>query len=250
MAEQTPEQQQQQQQSSAAQQSLVDRDALVERYRPFVFSVVKQVLNTMPVKVDFEELVSYGMVGLLEAADRYDPRRKASFITFSHYRIKGAIFDGLRQMGILTRTPNDAWTRREAVVNDLLQTVADDESENPSTGSPVDEEIQGVSRWIDSLIPAYLLSLSDENAPDVADSRELPDKTVEFQNTVAVLRNAVGELPAKEKNLIEALYFKQITTTELARQMGVNKSWVSRLHAKAVERLRQRLVNIGFLPPS
>jgi RNA polymerase sigma factor for flagellar operon FliA len=249
VAEQTPEQQQQQ--FSAAQQSLVDRDALVERYRPFVFSVVKQVLNTLPVKVDFEELVSYGMVGLLEAADRYDPRRKASFITFSHYRIKGAIFDGLRQMGILTRTPNDAWARRESVVNDLLQTVADDESENPSAASSsVDEEIQGVSRWIDSLIPAYLLSLSDENAPDVADSRELPDKAVEFQNTVAVLRNAVGELPAKEKNLIEALYFKQITTTELARQMGVNKSWVSRLHAKAVDRLRQRLVNIGFLPPS
>ncbi|HLM03249.1 MAG TPA: sigma-70 family RNA polymerase sigma factor [Pyrinomonadaceae bacterium] len=247
MAEQTPEQQQQQ--FSAAQQSLVDRDALVERYRPFVFSVVKQVLNTLPARVDFEELVSYGMVGLLEAADRYDPRRKASFITFSHYRIKGAIFDGLRQMGILTRTPNDAWVRRESVVNDLLQTASDDESENPATGT-VDDEIQGVSRWIDSLIPAYLLSLSDENAPDVADSRELPDKAVEFQNTIAVLRNAVGELPPKEKNLIEALYFKQITTTELAKQMGVNKSWVSRLHAKAVERLRQKLVTIGFLPSS
>jgi RNA polymerase sigma factor for flagellar operon FliA len=245
VAEQTPEQQQ----FSAAGQSLVDRDALVERYRPFVFSVVKQVLNTLPVKVDFEELVSYGMVGLLEAADRYDPRRKASFITFSHYRIKGAIFDGLRQMGILTRTPNDAWVRRESVVNDLLQTVADDESENPSATS-VDDEIQGVSRWIDSLIPAYLLSLSDENAPDVVDSHELPDKAVEFQNTIAVLRNAVGELPPKEKNLIEALYFKQITTTELAKQMGVNKSWVSRLHAKAVERLRQRLISIGFLPSS
>lgn len=245
MAEQTP----QPQQFSAAEQSLVDRDALVERYRPFVYSVVKQVLNTLPVKVDFEELVSYGMVGLLEAADRYDARRKASFITFSHYRIKGAIFDGLRQMGILTRTPNDAWVRREAVVNDLLQTVADDESENPSA-APVDEEIQGVSRWIDSLIPAYLLSLSDENAPDIADLSELPDKAVEFKNTIAVLRNAVGELPPKEKNLIESLYFKQITTTELAKQMGVNKSWVSRLHAKAVERLRQRLVHIGFLPSS
>lgn len=239
MAEQTSEH------SSAAQQALIDRDELVERYRPYVYSIVKQVLNTFPVKVDFEELVSYGMIGLLEAADRYDPRHKASFVTFSYYRIKGAIFDGLRQMGILTRTPNDAWVRREAVLNDLVQTASDDETENPT--SNVNDEIQTVEKFVDSLIPAYLLSLSEENAPDIADTRDLQNVAIEFRETINLVRETVKELPEKEKEIIEALYFKHITTTELAKKMGVNKSWVSRLHAKAINRLRQRLALTGVL---
>lgn len=240
MTERTPEQ------TAAAQAAFADRDELVERYRPYVYSIVRQVLQTFPVRVDFEELAGYGMVGLLEAADRYDPRRKVSFVTFSYYRIKGAIFDGLRQMGILTRTPNEAWVRREAALNDLAQTAADDETEAIGAGR-VEDEIQSVEKFVDALIPAYLLSLSEDNAPDVADQRELQSADVEFRELVGLVRETVAELPEKEREIIEALYFRQLSTTELAKKMGVNKSWVSRLHAKAVTRLRQRLAMIGVL---
>lgn len=239
MTEQTPEYP-----GATAQKALDDRDELVERYRPYVFSIVRQVSQKFPVNIDFEELVGYGMLGLLEAADRYDPRRKVSFVTFSHYRIKGAVFDGLRQMGILTRTPNDAWVRREAVLNDLVQTASDDETEGPSS---VDDEIHNVQKFVDSLIPAYLLSLSEENAPEIADSGDLQDAVIEFEETVKLVKATVSDLPDKEREIIEALYFKHVTTTELARQMGVNKSWISRLHSKAINRLRQRLVTIGVL---
>ena len=230
---------------SAGQTVFDDRDALVERYRPYVYSIAKQVSNSFPVKIDFEELVGYGMVGLLEAAERFDPRRKVTFVTFSYYRIKGAIFDGLRQMGILTRTPNEAWARREAALNDLVQTAADDEIEGAS-GS-VTDDIQTVEKFVDSLIPAYLLSLSEENAPDVADSRELPNASVEMRETIKIVRETVRELPEREREIIESLYFRQVSTTELAKKMGVNKSWVSRLHSKAVTRLRQRLAMMGVL---
>lgn len=232
-------------QSTATQSAFLDREALVERYRPYVYSIAKQVLQTFPVKIDFEELVGYGMIGLFEAADRYDVRRKVSFVTFSYYRIKGAMFDGLRQMGILTRTPNDAWVKRESVLNDLVQTAADDDG--TAANSTVNDEIQAIEKYVDSLIPAYLLSLSEENAPDIADSTELPNVDIEFRETIKLVRETVKDLPEKEKEIIEALYFKQISTTELAKQMGVNKSWVSRLHTKAVARLRQRLSMIGLL---
>lgn len=239
MAEQSPEY------LRSAAQALVDREELVERYRPFVFSIARQVSQSFPMRIDLEELVGYGMIGLLEAADRYDPRRNVSFTTFSHYRIKGAVFDGLRQMGILTRTPNDDWVRRETVLNDLIQTASDDNTEN--AGASVEDEIQTISKLVDSLIPAYLLSLSQENAPDIADTRDLPNVAVEFQDTFNLVRQTVQELPEKEREIIEALYFKQLSTTELAKKMGVNKSWVSRLHSKAVNRLRQKLSLIGIL---
>jgi RNA polymerase sigma factor for flagellar operon FliA len=240
VAEQTPDY------LYSAAQALIDREELVERYRPYVFSIAKQVSQSFPMRVDFEELVGYGMIGLLEAADRYDPRRNISFTTFSHYRIKGAVFDGLRQMGILTRTPNDDWVRREAVLNDLIQTAADDHTENSVDG--VDDEIQSISKLVDFLIPAYLLSLSQENAPDVPDTRDLPNVAIEFQETVNLVLQTVRDLPEKEHEIIESLYFAHLSTTELAKKMGVNKSWVSRLHSKAINRLRQKLVLIGILP--
>jgi RNA polymerase sigma factor for flagellar operon FliA len=242
VAEQTPDY------LYSAAQALIDREELVERYRPYVFSIAKQVSQSFPMRIDFEELVGYGMIGLLEAADRYDPRRNVSFTTFSHYRIKGAVFDGLRQMGILTRTPNDDWARREAVINDLIQTASDDNTENASAS--VDDEIQSISKLVDSLIPAYLLSLSRENAPDVPDTRDLPNVAIEFQDTFNLVYQIVRELPEKEREIIEALYFTHFSTTELANKMGVNKSWVSRLHSKAINRVRQKLAEIGILSDS
>ena len=242
MAEQTPDY------LYSAAQVLTDREQLVERYRPFVFSIVRQVSHSFPIRIDFEELVGYGMIGLLEAADRYDPRRNVSFTTFSHYRIKGAVFDGLREMGIVTRAPHVGGTSREAVLNDLIQTAADDNTEN-STAS-VDDEIQSISNLIDSLIPAYLLSLSEENAPDIADTRALPNTAVEFKEIFDIVRRTIKELPEKERDLIEALYFTQLSRVEIAQKMGVNKSWISRLHAKAVNRLRQKLTLIGVLSGS
>lgn len=233
------------QQSPEILNALPDRDELVERYRPLVNSIVGRVLRSLPVHIEFQEAVSYGMIGLLEAADRYDPRRKVSFVTFSYYRIRGSVFDGLRQMGILTRTPNDNWVRREVALNDLVQTSIDDET--GSAPGSVDDEIRNVIKYVDSLIPAYLLSLSAENAPDIADDREIPWTEIELQEMVGLVKEAVQGLPKKERDIIEALYFKHTSTTDLATQMGVNKSWVSRLHSKAILRVRQRLSMKGIV---
>lgn len=239
MAEQTS------QQSVETLHALPDREELVERYRPLVNSIVGRILRSLPVQIEFQEAVSYGIVGLLEAADRFDPRRKVSFVTFAYYRIRGSVFDGLRQMGILTRTPNENWVRREVVLNDLVQTEIDDETDR--TPGTVDDEIGRVVKYVDSLIPAYLLSLSAENAPDVVDEREVPWDEIEFREMVNIVKEAVQGLPEKERDILEALYFKHMTTTDLAEQMGVNKSWVSRLHSKAIQRVRQRLSMKGIV---
>lgn len=225
--------------------TLPDRDELVERYRPLVNSIVGRILRSLPVQVEFQEAVSYGIIGLLEAAERFDPRRRVSFVTFSYYRIRGSVFDGLREMGILTRTPNDNWVRREVALNDLVQTAIDDETDGV-TGS-VDDEIKGLAKYVDSLVPAYLLSLSAENAPDIADERETSAADIEFREMIDLIREAVNGLPEKERDILEALYFKHMTTTDLAAKMGVNKSWVSRLHSKAVLRVRQRLSMKGII---
>lgn len=239
MTEHTP------QQSGEILNALPDREELVERYRPLVNSIVGRILRSLPVQVEFQEAASYGIIGLLEAAERFDPRRKVSFVTFSYYRIRGAVFDGLREMGILTRTPNDNWVRREVALNDLVQTAIDDETDRVS--GTIEDEIKGVVKYVDALVPAYLLSLSAENAPDIADERELSGAAIEVREMVDLVKEAVQGLPEKERDILEALYFKHMSTTDLATKMGVNKSWVSRLHAKAILRVRQRLSMKGVI---
>jgi RNA polymerase sigma factor (sigma-70 family) len=92
-----------------------------------------------------------------------------------------------------------------------------------------------------------LLSLSAENAPDIADQRDVTGIDIEFREMLDLVKDAVQGLPEKERDIIEALYFKHMTTTDLAVQMGVNKSWVSRLHSKAIQRVRQRLSMKGVV---
>ncbi|MEZ5307612.1 MAG: sigma-70 family RNA polymerase sigma factor [Pyrinomonadaceae bacterium] len=231
-------------QKHAIQQGMVDREELVEKYRYFVYSIVKKIRAPLHQFVEFEELVNYGMVGLLEAADRFDPTRGISFTTFSYYRIRGAIFDGLRSMGVLMRSPKGKWVQRESNLNDLVQTSADD-----SQGSSnLNDEISEVGTMIDRIIPAYLLSLSDENTPEIADLRELPSETTELKGLLTLVTNELKKLDERERVLLESLYFKGITTTDLAKEMGVTKSWVSRLHSKAIEKLRASLVDMGVLP--
>ena len=226
-------------------ENLVDREELVEKYRYYVYSIVKKVRATTPGNVDFEELVSYGMIGLMEAADRYDPRRGIAFTTFSYYRIRGAIFDGLREMGILMRSPQGKWVQREANINDLVQAASDDTEGGNQT---VNDEIKQVGTLVDKILPAYLLSLSDESTPEVVDKNELPSDIVEMDDLLKLVRSEVNALSDKERILLEKLYFKQTTTTQLAKEMGVSKSWVSRLHSKAVVQLRVNLVKIGVIP--
>lgn len=227
-------------------ENLVNREELVEKYRYYVYSIVKKVRATTPKHVDFEEMVSYGMIGLMEAADRFDPTRGIAFTTFSYYRIRGAIFDGLRQMGVLMRSPQGKWVQREANINDLIQTASDD---TDTGNTSVDDEISEVGKLVDKILPAYLLSLSDESTPEIADTNELPSDLVEMDDLIKMVRMQVNALTYKEKTLIEKLYFKQTTTTQLAKEMGVSKSWVSRLHSKAVAQLRNNLVEIGVIPP-
>src|SRR2546427_288157 len=85
--------------ASDANLKTLDRRTLAEKYTPYVRSIAGKIKKTVAKEIDFEDLVEYGMIGLFEAADRYDPKFGANFMTFAYYRIRGAIYDGLRGMG-------------------------------------------------------------------------------------------------------------------------------------------------------
>ena len=226
------------------------RDKLIEEHRPYARALAVKVMRTLPVRVELEELVSYGELGLTEAANRYDPLRGASFTTFSYYRIKGAIYDGLREMGFLTR-PGSRRHRFVVAADDLLQTSFDDGAAARAAGgeATVEDEIAAAQALIDALLPAYLLSLDSDSLPEVSDPNAFTPEQVERRELILIVRELLGGLPEAERLLIERLYFKHQSTTAAAAEMGFTKGWVSRLHARAIGRLHDALVERGVLAP-
>ena len=229
------------------QSPMTDRDALIEQHRSYARALAVRVMQTLPVPVDLNDLVAYGEVGLVEAAERFDPRRGVSFPTFAHYRIKGAIHDGLREMGYYSRS-SGVRVRWAAHANDLLRSAADDEQHSAQgSSSSVDDEIATAQSLIDALIPVYLLSLGSDAVPEVIDQHALSMEQIEQRELVRLVMDALRELSGDEQELINALYFKHVSMTELAARQGITKSWISRLHTRAIKHLRDLLRARGIL---
>jgi RNA polymerase sigma factor FliA len=228
------------------QLSNVERDKLVESNLNYVRALAGKIMRNLPSSVDFEELVGYGTIGLIESAERFDPLRGVSFTTFSHYRIKGAIFDGLRQMGYYNHQNNKraVW---EANANDLLQTASDDADHTEMNSGSVEDEIASVENLLEGLIPVYLISLDAEETNEIADSSLPISASVETRQLLAVIMEVVAELSPEEQQLIKDIYVKQIPMVKIAEKRGSNKSWISRLHARAIKRVQDKLRIRGLL---
>ena len=228
-----------------------DRDALIEQHRSYARALAIKVMRTLPSSIELSDLVAYGEVGLIEAAERYDPRRGVAFSTFAHYRIKGAIYDGLREMGYFSRQ-GGVRVRWAANASDVVQSAVDDSVHDSPSGAAasVDDEIADAQSLIDALIPVYLLSLGSDAVPEVVDQRALSMEQIEQRELVRLALDALRELSEDEQELIGALYFKHVSMTELAARQGVNKSWISRLHTRAIKHLRDILRDRGVLEAS
>lgn len=216
---------------------LKKRDELISQYMPYAASIASRVCQSLSSAVDYEEVLCNARLGLLEAARRFDETQEVDFRTFAYYRIKGAIYDGLRRSGWLPRTLY-AKIKFEEAANEYLQ--------NRSLGGTrkvVQEHDDGtVAETVNSLASIYIISLDaaedidieDEDAPDL-------EQRTEFMQIRQYMRDAIGSLPEKEKQLVKMYYFQNKTLEEIGERLGLSKSWTSRLHARALELLFKRI---------
>lgn len=219
---------------------------------PFVESLARRVAASMPHSIELGDLVQDGMLGLIDAACRFDEARGIKFETFAERRVRGAMIDALRR---------DAWPRgvrrqrrqleaareqlrrelgAEPSLADLAARVGSDETRLGRTivrintiesTSPLSagEHVDG------SMLPAALVP-SEPQAPDKAfEEREVRDR----------IRAAIASLPARERRVVALYYYGDATMKQIGAEIGVNESRVSQLHARAVQRLRKALGGDG-----
>lgn len=218
------------------------RKELTEQYMPYVRSIAGKIKKTLSKDIEFDDLVSYGMLGLFEAADRYDAKFGANFMTFAYYRIRGAIYDGLRGMGWVSRTEYQRY-RFEMQANAYLTSVNDAQlASPPAVKKNTEDEIGELADVVSGLVTIYVTALDamegfqikDERGPSVEESMEV----LQARKLVA---EAVQKLPEQEKTLLQLYYYKEMSLEDVGKQLGLSKSWTSRLHTRAIEKLSRLL---------
>ncbi len=216
-----------------------ERDALIEQYLPYATSIANKVIQTLSNDADIEEIICNARLGLLEAAKRYDPKYNVDFKTFSYYRIKGAIYDGLRKTGWIPRSLY-AKIKFEQASNEYLQTMSD---RSLRTKMSPDEEMSEIYETVNSLASIYIISIdANEETLDIEDKKANDiERKAEFQKIKEFMRQAIEELPEKERKLIKMYYFQNKTLEEAGEKLKLSKSWTSRLHARALEMLFKKI---------
>jgi len=214
------------------------RDQLIQQYLPYATSIANKVLQTLSNEVDIEDIICNARLGLLEAAKRYDAKFNVDFKTFAYYRIKGAIYDGLRKTGWIPRSLY-AKIKFEQASNDYLQSM----SEKGAAAKKSDEEPSEMYDTVNSLASIYIISIDASEEPlEIKDEKSADvERKAEFQKVKEFMRQGIEELPEKERKLIKMYYFQNKTLEESGEKLGLSKSWTSRLHARALELLFKKI---------
>ncbi len=219
-------------------EDLKKRDQIIEQYMPYAASIANRVAKSLSLSGEYDDILCGARLGLLEAAKRFNDAQNVDFRTFAYYRIKGAIYDGLRKSGWLPRSVY-ARLKFEEASNEYLQFMS--ESGRTTSVEPVNTESE-MSNTVNTLASIYVISLDANEDIDVEDtSQEELEKRAEFHQVRTHMREAISSLPPKEKQLIMMYYFQNRTLEEAGEKLGLSKSWVSRLHARALELLFKRI---------
>jgi len=234
-----------------------EKRGLIEDHLALVQAIARKVKKTLSASIEFEDLVGYGSKGLVEAAERFDPTQGVTFSTFAYYRIRGAMFDGLRTMGWYSRS-DYARYRAEERANELLRAHAEREAAERSAAArqpagasraaegpaPSDTAaaLAGIGEILSDIAAVHITSL--DAAASVADeSLPAPDALIDTGRLGARLRGAIQKLPARERQLMELYYYGGKNLEEAGETMGLSKSWACRLHARAIQLLRAAMAD-------
>ncbi len=234
------------------------REYFIKKYAPLVKYVAGKVAVGMPHNVEFDDLVSYGTFGLLDAIEKYDPGKEVKFKTYAMTRVRGGIFDELRNVDWIPRSIRQKAKQVEKIILELENRMGRT-AEDEEIAHELDIDIDEFHDLMSKISGTSLISLNDvwhgndENEEmvfvDTLESPEAlnPDTIVEREEIKNMIVECIKKLPDREKKVIVLYYYEDLTLKEIGEVLEVTESRVSQLHTKAIMRLRGRLSQMKSL---
>lgn len=226
------------------------REKIILEYAPLVKVVAGRLSMYLGYNVEYEDMVSYGIFGLIDAIDKFDHLKEVKFETYASLRIRGAILDQIRRMDWIPRTIRQKQKRVEAVIREVEQSTgrsATDEEIARGLGITDDEYLD----WQSQMKITGLVSLNEymEQGSDVprdynrnaASAFDQPEEKVEKEELTRVLGEALGLLTEKERKVITLYYYEELTLKEISNILEVSESRVSQLHTRALQKMKAKM---------
>ena len=232
-----------------------NREAVILEYAPMIKYVASRIALRLPPHIEVDDLISVGVLGLMDAIGKYDPNRGAKFKTYAEFRVRGAILDELRSMDWVPRSVRQKAASIDAVVQKLQAKLG-----RPPSDEEVAEEM-GVSldeffRTLNQTQNIPILSLEDLGiAKESGEQKSLldclagksdsdPQTQLRLNELKEIIAKAIDTLPEKERLMISLYYYEELTMKEIGEILSITESRVSQIHSKAVFRLRTKLKSL------
>ena len=231
--------------------SVSQRNKIIVEYIPMIRCVARKIASRLPAHIDHEDLISNGVIGLMDAIKKYDSARNNKFKTYAEFRVRGAILDALRSQDWIPRSIRDKTKKINKVTKELEQKYS---------RSPKSTEI---AKALNITIEKYHEILKETNKVNMVSIDESlffskTDKTsvltilenknssfniVNKKSVQKIITNAIEELPERQRMVLSLYYYEEFNLRKIGQILKVTESRVSQLHAQAIERLKIKLVH-------
>ena len=229
------------------------RDRIVLEHLPLVKAIAVRVHENLPVHVDLDDLVHAGVLGLFDAATKFNPDKMVVFSSYAKHRIKGAILDSLRQLDWASRDLRRRHKQLESVTRELSSTL-----QRAPTEAEIAEKLGvDVERWREMMMDLHNVGLVSASVRST-DGDELPppdfpckpesqpDNVCARRQMRTVLNDAMGGLPERYQKVVLLYYTNEMTMKEIGGLLGINESRVSQIHKSALEKMQAVLQSNGI----
>jgi RNA polymerase sigma factor for flagellar operon FliA len=225
------------------------RDQLISEYLPYVKRIVQRLAVHLPSTVDIDDLMNVGVIGLIQAVDRYDPRRDNKFMTYAIFRIKGAVLSELRARDFLSRSNRRKIRELESAYQRMEQKLGR-EVEDKEIAQELGIELEQVYRTKQmssiSFISLEELGVSSKDEKEklmnfLTNNEDDALNLTKLKALKEALVEAIKQLPEKERLVVSLYYLDELTMKETGKVLGITESRVSQIHSQAILHLRSKL---------
>ena len=232
-----------------------NREEVIIRYSPMIKYVANRIAMRLPPHIEVDDLISVGVLGLMDAISKYDSSRGAKFKTYAEFRVRGAILDELRSLDWVPRSIRQKASAVEKVVRSLeakLRRLPEDEE----VAKEMDLTLDQFYRTIDETKSVPVFSLEDLGiAKESGEQQSLldciagkadadPQTQIRLIELKEIIAKAIDTLPEKERLMVSLYYYEELTMKEIGAVLDITESRVSQIHSKAVLHLRAKLKSI------
>lgn len=228
-----------------------EKNKLVVEYSPLIKFIAQKIAVRLPSNIELDDLISSGVIGLMDAIDKYDPSRDNKFKTYAEFRIRGAILDELRAQDWVPRSIRDKAKLLDKTMVQLeaeLGRVATDDEIAKALNCDMEE----FHDLLNQVRPVSLLSIDDSQTFSNVDKKSIlnilegcrlnnPFNQLNVKSVKDIVTQAIEELPERQRLVLSLYYYEDLNLKEIGKVLRVTESRVSQLHAQAVSRLRNKL---------